>query len=110
MSQAPYHVKPRDDQGCTNEPDSSDHGLKRRHYVHPVLDIDVKKMQLLVSLCNIPILVDPDRSIFHLLSGQRRFMDTDIDGDSLPLSLFLKSQHKLTVKDWAGYGDCLSSR
>ncbi len=66
-------------------------------------------MNLLVSLGNLAVLVNPENRVLDLLGVYPRLMDTDVDGQFLSAGLFLESKDKFALVCWLDEADRLRS-
>lgn len=76
----------------------------------PVLHIQVEEMNLLVSLGNFPLLVDPEHSILHSHTIVAGLMDADMNGKLVSGRLMLHASDKLALLDGANKRQRFGSR
>lgn len=70
-------------------------------------DLDVEKVQLLVSLHNVAALIDPDQRVLDLLATLGRLVDADVDVQLGLAGFVLQAEHELTLLHGFGEGDGL---
>jgi hypothetical protein len=64
----------------------------------PTLDIDIKQVDLLVSVGNLALLVDPQDGILYPVGVEAGLVDADMDGQLLAPGFFAQAQDKFALE------------
>ncbi len=63
-------------------------------------DVHVEEVDLLVSLGDLTVLIDPQDGVLDLVGVEAGFVDADMYGQFLAAGFFAQAQHKLALVDW----------
>lgn len=67
-------------------------------------------MHLLIPLCNLSFLINPQDRVLDLGRVNTRLVDADVDGQALAAGLVAEPQDKLAGRDRLDEGDCFGWR
>jgi len=73
----------------------------------PIFDIDIKQMDLLVSVCNLSFLVNPKHCIFDTVCVKTWLVHANVDGKLLASRFLLQTTDKHALLDWFDQPDGL---